>query len=140
MKDFARQPIPSPKLGMEQVSLESPSCPLTWVSGSFTRSQAWNELQKEGLVKENQVLSQQKNGKRKALDKAVCNLQSISWNDEAGMYPDVIKALKTSFYTQKSSICVVNTTKEGNSMPIFPSQIFMMSVLYIPYGTSSNSS
>ena len=113
MKNFARQPIPSPKLGMDQVSLESPSCPLTWVSGSFTRSQAWNELQKEGLVKENQVLSQQKHGKRKALDKAVCHLQSISWNDEAGMYPDVIKALETAFYT-KSSICVVNTSKEGN--------------------------
>ena len=96
MKDFARQPIPSPKLGMDQVSLESPSCPLTWVSGSFTRLQAWNELQKKGRVKENQMLSEQNHAKRKSLDKAALSNRYLGMT-KLECIPMLSKPLKLRF-------------------------------------------
>jgi hypothetical protein len=79
--------------------------------GSVTRSEAWHSLESKGFVKATSRISKQDSPDARQLLTEFAAITTNAWTEEADMYPDVIKALKSSLYSPLSAINIVDTSK-----------------------------
>jgi hypothetical protein len=77
--------------------------------GTITRSQAWHSLESKDGVKVLGELSNQQHDKKASLISEFEKLSMDKWKEEKNMYPHIIKAVRTGFYTDSSGPKVVDT-------------------------------
>jgi hypothetical protein len=82
--------------------------------GTVTRSQAWHSLDKDSRVKDSGELTEQLHVKKAGLESKFGKVSIAKWKEEKHMYPDIIKVMKSEFYTEDSGPKVVDTHDRGD--------------------------
>jgi hypothetical protein len=78
-----------------------------------TRSQAWENLEKDGCIANRQILEKQAHKRRNQLNKSFKDVDKSSWKEEIDMYPDIIAAIHEGLYKGRRDIFVVDTHSKG---------------------------
>jgi hypothetical protein len=81
--------------------------------GMVTRSQAWEKLEKDGCITNQQILEEQVHKRRSQLHKSFKDIDASSWEEEMDMYPDIIKAIRQGLYEGEDHVFVVDTHSKG---------------------------
>jgi hypothetical protein len=80
--------------------------------GTVTRSEAWHSLEKSGHAKETSAISKRDSSNAERLTAQFAAIERSKWTEEADMYPDIIKTIKSTLYSSPpSAINVVDTSK-----------------------------
>ena len=101
--------------------------------GTVTRSEAWHSLEKSGHAKDISCISKQDSSDAERLTAKFSAIERSEWTEEADMYPDIIKSIKSALYSSPPpAINVVDTSK----LREFPADVSIADYLdeRVPYG------